>query len=131
MQFDCLTIKAQEAIQSAQRIAHQHSHQEVDGEHLLAALLAQTDSLTPSLLEKLGVSVEKVSADLERELSRRVKVGNQFVGRVSQFVVEENGRRCQQETRRAQRHGTKRRAIRAEFPRQVERKTATRRDLSG
>jgi ATP-dependent Clp protease ATP-binding subunit ClpB len=74
MQFDRLTIKAQEAIQSAQRIAHQHSHQEVDGEHLLAALLAQTDSLTPSLLEKLGVSVEKVSADIENELARRVKV---------------------------------------------------------
>lgn len=74
MQFDRLTIKAQEAIQAAQKIAHEHSHQEVDGEHLLAALLEQTDSLTPALLEKLGVSVEKVSADLERELSRRVKV---------------------------------------------------------
>ncbi len=74
MQFDRLTIKAQEAVQSAQKIAHQRSHQEVDGEHLLAALLEQTDSLTPALLEKLGVSLEKISADLDKELARRVKV---------------------------------------------------------
>jgi len=47
MQMDRLTIKAQEAFQSAQQIAHRNSHQEVDGEHLLAAMLEQNDSLTP------------------------------------------------------------------------------------
>jgi len=74
MQMDRLTIKAQEAFQSAQQIAHRNSHQEVDGEHLLAAMLEQNDSLTPALLEKLGVSAEKISASLNDELSRRVKV---------------------------------------------------------
>ena len=74
MQFDRLTIKAQEAVQAAQQIAHRHSHQEVDGEHLLAALLEQADGLIPSLLEKLGVSHDKVAADLAKELARRVKV---------------------------------------------------------
>ena len=74
MKLDRLTIKAQEALQSAEQIAHRRSHQEVDGDHLLAALLEQGDSLTPSLLEKLGVSVEKISADLDKELARRVKV---------------------------------------------------------
>ncbi|MDQ6632910.1 MAG: Clp protease N-terminal domain-containing protein, partial [Verrucomicrobiota bacterium] len=50
MQLDRLTIKAQQALQSAQQIAHKYSHQEVDGEHLLQALLNQTDSLIPSFL---------------------------------------------------------------------------------
>jgi ATP-dependent Clp protease ATP-binding subunit ClpB len=35
MQLDKLTIKSQEALQAAQRIAHEYSHQEMDGEHLL------------------------------------------------------------------------------------------------
>lgn len=64
MQFDRLTIKAQEAIHAAQKIAHQNSHQEVDGEHLFAALLQQTDGFTSSLLEKLGVAVDQLSAEL-------------------------------------------------------------------
>ena len=74
MQFDRLTIKAQEAVQAAQQIAHGQSHQEVDGEHLLAALLEKTDGLIRSLLEKLGVSADKISTDLGQELARRVKV---------------------------------------------------------
>ncbi|MDQ6632271.1 MAG: ATP-dependent chaperone ClpB, partial [Verrucomicrobiota bacterium] len=43
-------------------------------EHLFQALLAQTDSLIPSLLPRLRISLDKISADLETELSRRVKV---------------------------------------------------------
>ena len=74
MQFDRLTTKGQQAVQEAQQIAHRHEHQEVDGEHLFTALLEQTDSLVPALLQKLGVSVDRISSDLETELSRRVKV---------------------------------------------------------
>jgi ATP-dependent Clp protease ATP-binding subunit ClpB len=74
MQMDRLTIKSQEALQEAQRIAHGFSHQEVDGEHLLLALLGQADSLIPSLLEKLGVLVARLRPDIERELDRRHKV---------------------------------------------------------
>ena len=55
MQFDKLTLKSQEAVQEAQRIAQGFSHQEVDGEHLLLAMIGQTDSLIPDLLHKVGV----------------------------------------------------------------------------
>jgi len=41
MQLDKLTLKSQEALQDAQRIAREHSHQEMDGEHLLARALAE------------------------------------------------------------------------------------------
>src|SRR6516164_6359966 len=74
MQMDRLTIKSQEALQEAQRIAHGFSHQEVDGEHLLLALVSQSDSLIPELLEKIGVPVAKLRPDLEKELARRHKV---------------------------------------------------------
>src|SRR6476646_6400906 len=74
MQLDRLTLKSQEALQEAQRIAQGYSHQEVDGEHLLLAMLGQTDSLIPDLLEKIGVPPAKLKPDLERELARRHKV---------------------------------------------------------
>jgi ATP-dependent Clp protease ATP-binding subunit ClpB len=74
MQLDRLTIKSQEALQEAQRIAQGFSHQEVDGEHLLLALIGQAESLIPDLLEKIGVPASKFKPELERELARRHKV---------------------------------------------------------
>ena len=74
MQLDKLTIKAQAALQEAQQIAHRYSHQELDGEHLLLALVDQADSLIPELLQKLGVTVPKLKADVETELAQRPKV---------------------------------------------------------
>src|SRR5256714_1279645 len=74
MDLERLTIKSQQALQEAQRIAQGYSHQEVDGEHLLLALISQTDSLIPDLLEKIGVPGAKLKPDLERELGRRHKV---------------------------------------------------------
>jgi ATP-dependent Clp protease ATP-binding subunit ClpB len=74
MQLDRLTVKSQEALQEAQRIAHGFSHQEVDGEHLLLAMIGQADSLIPDLLQKLGVPPAKLKPELERELGRRHQV---------------------------------------------------------
>jgi ATP-dependent Clp protease ATP-binding subunit ClpB len=56
MQPDKFTMKTQAALQSAQAIAHERSHQEIDGEHLLLAILQPEDSLIPPLLQKLGLS---------------------------------------------------------------------------
>jgi len=74
MQLDKLTIKSQEALAEAQRIAHEHSHQQVDCEHMLLALIGQGESLVPELLEKIGVPVAKLQPDLQAELNRRHKV---------------------------------------------------------
>jgi ATP-dependent Clp protease ATP-binding subunit ClpB len=74
MQMDRLTTKSQEALQEAQRIAQGYSHQEIDGEHLLLALIGQTDSLIPNLLEKVGTPAASLKPELERELARRHKV---------------------------------------------------------
>jgi len=74
MQLDKLTIKSQEALAEAQRIAHEHSHQAVDCEHLLLAVIGQSESLVPELLEKIGVPAAKLQLDVEKELDRRHKV---------------------------------------------------------
>src|SRR6202789_2158978 len=83
MQSDKLTQKSQEALQDAQRIAREPSHQEIDGEHLALALIGQTDSLIPDLLERIGVPVARLKPDLEAELARRHKVqgaGDPYAG---------------------------------------------------
>src|ERR1044071_2009161 len=74
MQLEKLTIKSQEALAEAQRLAHDHSHQQVDCEHLLLALLGQSESLVPELFEKIGIPVAKLVPDVEKELARRHKV---------------------------------------------------------
>ncbi len=74
MQLDKLTIKSQEALAEAQRIAHSYSHQAVDCEHLLLALIGQGESLVPELLEKIGVPPSKLQPEVEKELTRRHKV---------------------------------------------------------
>ena len=60
MQMDKLTIKSQEALNEAQRIAHGFSHQQIDGEHLMLALIGQQKSLIPDLLERIGVPPAKL-----------------------------------------------------------------------
>src|ERR1041385_7362478 len=74
MQLDKLTHKSQKALQEAQRIARERSHQQMDGEHLLLALIEQTDSLIPDLLARIGVPPTKLKPDLENELARRHKI---------------------------------------------------------
>ncbi len=74
IRFDKLTIKAQEALQSAQDIASKLSHQEVDCEHLLSALIQQPDGLVRPLLEKLGQTPDAILRKLDDELNRRPQV---------------------------------------------------------
>ena len=74
MQTDKLTLKSQEALSEAQRLAREMSHQEMDGEHLLLALLGQSESLVPELLQKIGLPPAKLQSELEHDLSRRHKV---------------------------------------------------------
>ncbi len=71
MDLNRLTQKSQEALQAAQTRALRHGHPEVDGEHLLSALLEQADGLAPRLLERMGVDAEGLGRELERELERR------------------------------------------------------------
>ena len=74
MQLDRFTTKAQGALQDAQSIARERSHQAIDGEHLMFALLRQSEGLIQPLLQKLGVQPARLEQDLESEMGRRAKV---------------------------------------------------------
>jgi ATP-dependent Clp protease ATP-binding subunit ClpB len=91
MQLDKLTQKSSEALQDAQRIAREHSQQEIDGEHLLLALIGQEESLVPELLARIGVPPAKLRPDLEKEIARRHKVqggGDPYAGRDLQKALD-------------------------------------------
>ena len=74
MRLDKLTTKSQEALQAAQELTHQHSQQQVDGEHLALALAQQQDGIIPPLLQLTGVDLAKFRADLATEIGRLAKV---------------------------------------------------------
>ena len=61
-------------MQEAQQVAKKLSHQQIDGEHLLAALAAQEESIVPEILRRLGAEPAKVETALDEELNRRPRV---------------------------------------------------------
>ena len=68
MDINRLTDKTQEALQTAQSEAGRRSHQQVDVEHLLAALLAQKGGLATSILTRAGANVGTLTTRLDQEL---------------------------------------------------------------
>ena len=74
MRMDKLTIKAQEAVQQAQQIAERNQNVQIDVEHLLSALLAQTEGVTGPILQKLGVNIGLLAQQVESEIQRSPKV---------------------------------------------------------
>jgi ATP-dependent Clp protease ATP-binding subunit ClpB len=68
-----LTQKSQEALAAAQQLATGSGHTEVDGEHLLMALLEQPDGLVPRLLASMDVDLVALRRDLEAELARKAR----------------------------------------------------------
>jgi ATP-dependent Clp protease ATP-binding subunit ClpB len=69
-----LTRRVREAMEAAQAEALRRSHQEVDVEHLLFALLGQEDGLAPRILTRAGADVALAKARVEDDLARRPRV---------------------------------------------------------
>ncbi len=69
-----LTQKSQEALHDAQTKALRFGHVEVDGEHLLLALLDQAGGLVPRLLTEAKADPARLREALEAELGRRPSV---------------------------------------------------------
>jgi ATP-dependent Clp protease ATP-binding subunit ClpB len=77
-----LTLKAQEALQEAKSIAEKKHHQQIEVEHLLAALLAQKDGIVIPILQKLGANPDLIHSQLENELNRIPQVTGRGAGQV-------------------------------------------------
>ena len=87
MDMNKLTQKSQEAVQSAQAKAVRFGHQEVDGEHLLLALLDE-GGLMPRLLEKMDVEARALRRAVTQELERRPSVGGPGAEAGKLFVTQ-------------------------------------------
>ncbi|MDY6930550.1 MAG: ATP-dependent chaperone ClpB [Halobacteriota archaeon] len=80
MRLDKFTIKAQEAIQDAQAIADEYSHQQIDVEHLLMALVRQPEGIVVPMLQKIGVNVDQLMNSVENKLESIPQVHGSGVG---------------------------------------------------
>jgi len=74
MDMNRMTLKLQEALQAASAHALRRSHQGIDVEHLLLALLEQDGGLTKPLLEQAGLSVAAVQSAAEQALAKLPQV---------------------------------------------------------
>jgi ATP-dependent Clp protease ATP-binding subunit ClpB len=74
MDINRFTEKLQEGVRSAQTKAVRYGNQQIDVEHLLAALVEQEGGLAPSILKRAGIQVEAFARRLEAELERMPKV---------------------------------------------------------
>ncbi|HEY7074831.1 MAG TPA: Clp protease N-terminal domain-containing protein, partial [Solirubrobacteraceae bacterium] len=70
MQLDRFTIKAQEAIQAALKIAADRRHTETSPDHLLLALLEQPEGIVLPVLKKLGADPEGIRREANARLER-------------------------------------------------------------
>jgi ATP-dependent Clp protease ATP-binding subunit ClpB len=80
MRFERFTIRGQEAIQAAIGIAEKNQNQQVEPEHLLAAMLEQKEGTVRPILGKIGAQAQAVSDDVQRAIEKFPKVsgGQQY-----------------------------------------------------
>jgi ATP-dependent Clp protease ATP-binding subunit ClpB len=74
MDFNRFTEKLQEAFRNAQTLAVRNSHQQIDVEHLLLALLEQENGLVPSILLKAELKPDVIHRRVAQEVDRLPKV---------------------------------------------------------
>jgi len=92
MDLNRFTQKAQEAIVNAQSLAGEYSHSQIEPEHLLLALLRQSEGVVPQIILKLEGNPTEMALALEGALQRKPKVyGAAQVGlsRDAQRTLEE------------------------------------------
>jgi len=77
MQIDKFTIKAQELLAGAQKIASENGHQSVDDIHLMSAMLQQKEGIIIPILKKLEVSIEDLLSKINDAIEKQPKVSGQ------------------------------------------------------
>ena len=91
MNFNTFTIKAQEAVQTAQQIAQQYGHQELQCEHFFKAIEQVDENVLPFLFKKLNINREQLSKNLEAALQSFPKVtgGSMGISREANTMLNE------------------------------------------
>jgi len=96
MKFDKFTLKAQEALATAQQIAMAKSHTVMSPLHLLGAVYGDDNSIAVEILKKIGANVPRIKEMTESELGRlpQGSSGNQLIPdpAFSQIVLDAQNR---------------------------------------
>ncbi len=74
MTYDNFTIKAQEAILEAQRIAGSHNQQTVDTPHLIRGIINTNEDLAKFLLQKMSINIPRLISDLDAQIKTYPRV---------------------------------------------------------
>jgi ATP-dependent Clp protease ATP-binding subunit ClpB len=90
MDLERYTVKSREALERAQRLARDRSHQELRPEHLLAALLEERGGTVGAVLQKLGVDAAALARTSEAALANlpRVQGGAAYLGQDLRSVLD-------------------------------------------
>ncbi len=80
MQFDKFTLKSQEAIQTAQHLAQDSNHQEINAAHLAKAILTQPEGIVVPVLQKTGADPSLVLMDINQILEKLPQVTGHGIG---------------------------------------------------
>ena len=80
MNFNNFTIKAQEAVQTAQQIAQQYGHQELQNEHFFKAIEQVDENVLPFLFKKMNINREQLNKQLDAALQGFAKVSGGDMG---------------------------------------------------
>lgn len=72
--MDKFTIKSQEAIQEAQKLAERKGNQQLDAEHLLLVLLEDEEGVASQILKRLGINTTSLKTDVEEAIDKFPKV---------------------------------------------------------
>ena len=78
--FNKLTVKAQEVVQTAIEIAQNYSNQVLEPEHLLAALIQEQGNIADTIIQKAGGNINQIKLKINALLEGLPKVSGAGVG---------------------------------------------------
>ena len=91
MRYDKFTIKSQELIQNAQGLASHQKNPQLEPEHLMSAMLMETEGIAGAILQKMGVAPGQVASEINRAVERLPKVSQSdqvYVSSQTQKVLD-------------------------------------------
>jgi ATP-dependent Clp protease ATP-binding subunit ClpB len=91
MRFDRFTIRGQEAVQEAIGVAEKNQNQQVEPEHVLAAMLEQKEGVVRPILGKIGANVATITNDVSAAIAKypQVSGGQQYFSTRTNTVFQE------------------------------------------
>jgi ATP-dependent Clp protease ATP-binding subunit ClpB len=81
-----LTVKTQEALQAATEIASNYGNNQIEPDHLLAALLQDPEGVATSVLRKVGANIDQLRVRITGALEKLPKVSG--LGGTQQFASQ-------------------------------------------